>query len=227
MNHLDRVHLQRSLIQLASLLVLILLISGLLALFSLWSLNRAYQADQNRVNELARLLDSGRAAQGHFRSEVQEWKDALLRGADPDQRARYLSSVDAEHSAAQELLLRLRALTNSRAISDLSAQLDAILSAEGSLYLAYRQALDTADPKHWDASLLDRQVAGLDRPLQGQFDGLMKRLTQEIESTVTEAHQRESERYASLQQVLWVAMALSIAVVASLLWRVIGRGSNR
>jgi hypothetical protein len=53
----------------------------------------AFAAAQIRARDDARLL------QVSFKKQVQEWKDILLRGADPQQLAKYRAQFDEQETA--------------------------------------------------------------------------------------------------------------------------------
>ena len=81
--------------QVASVMLLTLLSVTLLALFSVWSLQQGYQRNTREVAELVSALDTSRQAQVHFKRQVQEWKNILLRGDFPVARARYFNAFES------------------------------------------------------------------------------------------------------------------------------------
>ena len=52
----------------------------------------------------AQNVDIAREAQVHFKRQVQEWKNVLIRGHNPDDYAKYWSLFEAEESKTQALL---------------------------------------------------------------------------------------------------------------------------
>src|SRR5262245_59961150 len=52
--------------------------------------------------------DLGRQAQVHFKIQVQEWKNVLLRGADPELLKKYRAGFEKEEAAVRKNLTVLR-----------------------------------------------------------------------------------------------------------------------
>lgn len=83
----DAFALRRALINLASLMLLMILSVGIAGLFSVWSTNRYQTRTQLALNELSATMLVATQAQLHFKTQVQEWKNTLLRGQDLKDRA--------------------------------------------------------------------------------------------------------------------------------------------
>lgn len=211
--------LRRSLLQLASLLLLTMLASGLLALFSVWSLNAAHIRNQRHLAEVAAMVDLGRTAQVRFKTQVQEWKNLLLRGADPAQRQTYEVAFHANEVEVHTLLRQMAGRGDPSVGFGLTAEVERIDAGHVALGLVYSAALASADPLHWDAPGLDRAMRGLDRPLNQQLDALAARLAAQTEPLINESMLAERARFDTLSRVLWLAMAVSIVLMGSLLWR--------
>jgi len=220
----DRAGARRSLMQLGGLLALLLLTMGLLALFAAWSLNRAHAANVERVMAFVTAVDEARSAQAHFKTQVQEWKNLLLRGADPAERARYLRSFEAEatvvarHLSAVEGHLPLLDIAATRA-QELREQHAAL----GARYAEAAQGLE----RSWQPATADAAVRGIDRTLDRQIDALTDHVLAQSQRAIDQLRIEEQQRYESLKAALWVVMASSLALLSVMLWRVLReRGSG-
>jgi hypothetical protein len=220
----DRVGARRSLLQLGGLLALLLLTMGLLALFAAWSLNRAHAANVVRVTTFVTAVDDARSAQAHFKTQVQEWKNLLLRGSDMAERARYLQSFAAEAKVVSDHLAAVERHLPLLGIAAVQAQaLREEHAALGLRYAAAAQALG----RDWQPAVADAAVRGIDRTLDRQIDALTDQVLAQSQRAIDQLRIEERRRYDSLQGALWTVMACSLALLAIMLWRVLReRGSG-
>lgn len=217
----DRIRLRQSLLQLASLLLLTLLTTTLLALFSIWSLNRSFERGDQLYREDLEALDTMRSAQIEFKVQVQEWKNLLLRGKDPLQRVKYYEAFNGEELRVDTALKDLRQRTSS-SLTDADRQLLLVLRQQHqALGERYRLALEQASGGQWDTFAMDQLVRGIDRPLNAGIDNLSTTLkTSSLQRFQTERAELKT-RYQQLTTALWIAMLMALAVVSLLLWRVL------
>ena len=216
----DRTRVRRSLLQLGGLLLLTLLTTTLLGLFSAWSLERAHLKSEATLVGFLEAVNLGRDAQVNAKRQVQEWKDLLLRGAQPDARERYRAAFQASHELVQFRLLELGgrlAALEQPAMEKAAAD---VASAHAALLPRYEAALQAA-AAHWDPFAVDRAVRGIDRPLNEQFDKLVEALRAAAQTRFDEDQAKLQARYAALTRALWSAMVLAVGVLGVLLWRVL------
>lgn len=95
-----------------------------------------------------------------FKTQVQEWKNVLIRGADPDQREKYWSQFQSQEALIQE---RLEALI-PRLTDDQSRDLmSRFQTAHEQMGRAYRQGYQAFVASGFEAGAGDRAVQGIDR----------------------------------------------------------------
>ncbi|MEN3950056.1 hypothetical protein [Iodidimonas sp. SYSU 1G8] len=218
---------RRSLIQLGSLLAMSLVIVGLLALFSVWSINRDHVANQKVMTEALFALDDGRSAQTLFKIQVQEWKNLLLRGSDRTDYARYHAAFEAEETRVRERLASLgeRAGTlNMTSIRDAATQ---ALDAHADLGRSYRAALAAAREEDWRPTQLDRSVRGIDRALNTALDEIAADLLKETERRRIAIMREEADRYQSLRGFMGWCVTLSVGLVGLVLWSALRNRHDR
>jgi methyl-accepting chemotaxis protein len=75
--------IKQKLFVLVSLALLALLCVGLFSFFQASKLNEASSRSMERHVLLIETIDKARGAQVRFKTQVQEWKNILLRGKDP------------------------------------------------------------------------------------------------------------------------------------------------
>ena len=156
--------------------------------------------------EEARLVDATNLA---FKSQVQEWKNVLLRGGAADQRERYWRQFQDEETGVQDLLAQLQ---RSAGDTELGQRLHQLAQSHRDLGEAYRRGLAAYVAANFVAAQGDTAVKGIDRATSEQLSGL-----------VTSLHQRASDQAQRLaaearQTVLVVVCAmLAFAILIALL----------
>jgi hypothetical protein len=121
------------------------------------------------VDGLDRLAEGTRLAQVEFKTQVQEWKNILLRGHNPVQFERFLGAFMARNAEIQAQLEELMRL--ARAVSFPDDELVDLRIRHQDVLTAYQDALkrfradDPMSPRSVDALL-----QGLDRTLNTQFN---------------------------------------------------------
>lgn len=139
----------------------------------------------DRLKQVVALVDTSRSAQHHFKVQVQEWKNILIRGGDSELYDKYLKSFEKEETLVNERLAKFREIAAQLQVStrlDTRAAEAALKELGGS----YRQALKAHDRTRPDfTQATDREVRGKDRQVDALIDGLdkeAKKLADEIEA---------------------------------------------
>src|SRR5437867_11862267 len=115
--------------------------------------------------------DLGRQAQVHFKIQVQEWKNVLLRGADPQLLEKYRGGFEKEEAAVQKHLTVLRERLTAEALD--VARVDGLLAVHRSLGERYRAALAGFEGDAAGARKVDHAVRGIDRAPTEAMDALV------------------------------------------------------
>jgi signal transduction histidine kinase/CheY-like chemotaxis protein/HPt (histidine-containing phosphotransfer) domain-containing protein len=178
---------------------------------SILALRRSQERLINSVNAtigFAQNVDLAREAQVHFKRQVQEWKNVLLRGHKPDDYAKYWSLFEAEEVKTQSLLadLRRREPGESAAIAGLLAELL-------TLGQRYRMAIESHDPSNpLSYRDVDSRVRGMDRPPTDEMSALVERLQVRMAglgAQMTASHQAE------IVTLRWAVLAAALLGVLS------------
>jgi methyl-accepting chemotaxis protein len=167
--------------------------------------------------EVTHANDAARSAQVHFKKQVQEWKNVLLRGYDPELLRRHLGAFGQEEAAVRAELGRLRTLAGER--GGIGAEVDAILATHRNLGERYRAALGDGGGAP-DQRRVDAAVRGIDRAPTDALDALVVRITRDGEVRMV-ALQAEADRLlgrtlAELAVLLLVGSGLVLWLAASI-----------
>jgi methyl-accepting chemotaxis protein len=132
------------------------------ALFGFWTAYSSVQkftgevAARNANEQLVRLI------QLNFKKQVQEWKDVLLRGADPEMLNKYWGNFEKQEQLVEEDGKKLAArLGDTPHAQDLVQK---FLAAHHEMGDNYRKGLQAFKDANFDSHAGDAAVKGMDRP---------------------------------------------------------------
>ena len=203
----------RSRLLLAGALLLVLLAQAGVSLFALWRSERAEARSAAALESAVAGLDALRDAQAAFGREVQEWKNVLLRGADP--------ALLARHDAARlEAATRLGAALEAASATGIAPEgrIAALAAAHAALGRAYAAALagrDLAQPGQQAAA--DAAVRGADRSLAAELDRAAEGFATHYAATQRAARAAAADRHAALRLALLGASAAAAVLAVALL----------
>lgn len=204
---------RRSLVPLAGLLALALVTNGVIGLFGVWSVHRQHERALSESEALTADLDRARAAQVALKTQVQEWKNMLLRGSDPADMARYRAAFETEGAAVQQNLRTLAAAPGALGEHAL------LLAEHAELMRRYATAIAGFAPDDpLSARRVDAGVRGIDRRMLEETDGLIAQMRERAATIQRETQATVRARYAALRQSFIWGLAACIGLVALFLW---------
>ena len=156
----------------------------------------------------AQNVDIAREAQVHFKRQVQEWKNVLLRGYNASDHAKYWSLFQTEEIKTQALLAELR----GRETSELTA-IDGLLAELRGLGQRYRGAVANYDPANpLSYRDVDSRVRGMDRPPTDEMSALVERLQARMAAL---GKQMAASHRAEMLTLRWAVLAAALLGVLS------------
>jgi methyl-accepting chemotaxis protein len=162
----------------------------------------------------AAAADTARVAQVDFKRQVQEWKDLLLRGADPAEfdkhRSGFTKLADAVRADLASLRAQMGALGMPVAEVDAAAATHADLLAKYTAALGHYKGSDGAS-----AHVVDGLVKGIDRPPTAAIDAIVEHVRA---ASAASARRLEDASSAVYRQVL---ILLATVVLTALLLGVV------
>jgi methyl-accepting chemotaxis protein len=165
-----------------------------------------------------------REAQNDFKTQVQEWKNILVRGHDPAQMTKYKDAFDKSEKEVEGDLAKLKAAMKGLDIP--TDQVDKTVQELHQLGSKYREALATwkdNDPLAYRA--VDGQLKGIDRPMNEAIKAL-------AETTFKEAKRielREKDEMAAVVRygailkltILFVSLTLGFLISRAVMGRIL------
>jgi methyl-accepting chemotaxis protein len=147
--------------------------------------------------------DRARVMQVRFKTQVQEWKNLLLRGQDAEAFAKYRKAFIDEAALVQSDARELRQQIED---AEVRALLDGFLKAHEALMASYLPAIEAFDAGgRTDFRGADAAVKGKDRPPTQQIDALVETL-----QTRTRARQAEVQAADAVRR-WWMGLSVTAA----------------
>lgn len=136
-------------------------IAIILALFA------SYNAANNGMNGLEKLIEKDIASEravklmlADFKTQVQEWKNTLLRGHDQGDREKYWKRFQEREADVQN---EGQALLNMLSDPEVEAVIERFIRTHKTMGVSYRDGFNAFVAQNYDHKVGDRAVQGIDR----------------------------------------------------------------
>ena len=169
----DNIPVKKQFFLLSAIVSVIVLFTGGFYLYSFHQANIRQTVIQNLSKTLIRTVDTARNTQVHFKKQVQEWKDILIRGTDEEAFAKHLNNFAKEENTVQDGLKTVAGFMSTLAMD--TSKVEEVMKVHSELGVRYRDALksyDKSDPQSY--RIVDKLVKGMDRPPTAAIDGIVK-----------------------------------------------------
>jgi hypothetical protein len=145
---------------------------GLFGLMAIMDTSNRLHRTVQEGQEWIRAVDTGRQAQVHFKRQVQEWKDVLLRGNDPRLFESHMRAFEEEERQVNEHLQSLQNMTASLGLP--VPGITEAIAVHRQLGHRYRDALAHYDRSRLQSAVLvDAMVRGIDRDPTDKIDAIV------------------------------------------------------
>lgn len=200
-------------------LVAVLLLSGW------WASDRllnATDAAYRQGLELTRTVDLAREAQIAFQRQVQEWKNVLIRGGDPELRSRHWKGFETQEADMDQQLRSLMSKLTVLGMEMPGQSAQKLLEQHKVLGQRYRAALNRQsilDSR--SQSVIDTEVRGMDRPTSAGIDELVgdlqKRVAERFDQEAGQVRKNVTDQFifAALLALVLTALLVGVAIALS------------
>jgi hypothetical protein len=169
MSYSQTSHTPTMLIRLGGLVLMLVLINAMLSLGAIRYTNEQLLQDTAKLEALESARDHAQSASIHFKRQVQEWKNVLLRGHDPQDLDRYQHAFEQEFTEVQRAFEQLAAQAPAAGLSELpiteAAADHRVIKQDYDEALAAFRADDGKNPR-----AVDTRLRGIDRELTATID---------------------------------------------------------
>lgn len=206
----------RTFVSLAGAILMVVLLSGGLAIFGLFYSAEKQTEDQDRLDAMFRLAYGASRAEVYFKHQVHDWKNILLRGSLPAEFQQYRQVFDGNGRKVDD---QLRALLSSMVTAEQKAEIESLLTEHGQLENSYREALagvgDHVSPT--EAASIDQTLRGLDGPFTARLDQFAAAIHEQLEIQRQEARQADRDRHEGLKRLNMAITGVGALLVLALL----------
>ncbi len=145
---------------------------GIFGVYFLYESNVMLIENQKLSKKLIDAIYTGRSAQVDFKKQVQEWKDLLIRGQNPESYDQYFSNFEKEERLVQDTLNILEFEMDKLGMD--KSKVGGIIEKHSNMGAKYREALKRYDKSNAQSyKIVDNLVKGIDRSLVDDIDGIV------------------------------------------------------
>lgn len=179
---------------------------------ALWMTDRANRQQLEEFERTVQVVKASRLAQVNFKTQVQEWKNILLRGRNAADYQRHLDAFQARAADTATHLDQAAGLKTALGLD--ASDVTAALAEHASLMRAYETALaGYARDDAASAVAVDAGIRGRDRKLNEMIDAIAESMTADASTRTQAFADADRERYERLRAV-FIGLALATLVLA-------------
>ncbi|MCX8110231.1 MAG: methyl-accepting chemotaxis protein [Syntrophorhabdaceae bacterium] len=172
------------------LLVILNATISILSIYSIWETTKVNDKSVNKIKNLQETVISIENTNVIFKIQVQEWKNVLIRGMDPELFDKHWKAFEKREEELKKSLDGISEKFKSLGMIKETEALQDILKKHEELGKRYREALAIYDRNDNSThQKVDKKLRGIDRPT----DESLKKLVQELKSTISELIKKERE----------------------------------
>lgn len=215
--------LQITLLAVTGLLFLALV--GGLGYQAVRSLSSQATKSVSQASNTTDLMNSMRLANASFLIYVSEYKNALIRGNDPDRYTKHVQLLEDAFNTTRDSLAETKLAGD--AVGFDTAAIDQLQEANEGLYKKYSDSLKLYNPSSQGSGLdIDRRTRGLDEPINSAFDKLGEDINQYALKAGKVAQQELKDLAGATEIRTLLAIIISLPILLALSF-IITRGIVR
>ncbi len=209
---LSNLTLKFKILLLSALVILGLCLLGGSAYFQIRQFNAIVDETNLHVQRRSDILGEIQESAINFKTQVQEWKNILIRGNDPDRFTKHVEGFSQSEKIVQEHLAKAIELQKEEGVAtDVAEKLKA---EHAQLGKNYREALKNFDQKDSGTGMaVDRSVSGMDRATSSQMEELAAATSAGFESYLLESDKKTEAVYNTTVNILVIICVAASAII--------------
>jgi methyl-accepting chemotaxis protein len=200
---------RRVIIQVVMLSVLIV-VTGLYGLIAVVETKQRLHKSVLEGKGMIKAVNTARLAEVHFKKQVQEWKNILLRGNDQALYKQHFQAFENEERLVNESLKLLEGMAAVLKIT--VPQIDEAIKVHEQLGRRYREALKSyrySDLK--SAVMVDKIVRGIDREPTNRIDQIVESIRRQSEGRLSDMEMMAQTKLEIYQGLAFFMIFLVLA----------------
>ena len=210
---LNNLTLKAKILMLSALVALGLFFLGFIAYIQIHEFNSIVSEDAKRTQQRSELAAETGQASVAFKSQVQEWKNILLRGNDEAKFDKHLKGFSMEEGEVQKHLSKAIGLQKQAGLA--STEIEALQKEHLGLGKNYRDALvnfKTSDPE--SGKKVDKLVTGMDREATRQMAELAAGMSASFEKYLIDSSAKSDKLYSdSVKKLITISVLASLFII--------------
>jgi methyl-accepting chemotaxis protein len=206
------ISLRRRLVIAVGMFMILTVAIGLYGLIAIVETNGRLHESVRTGQAMIQAVDTARLAQVHFKKQVQEWKDILLRGNEPALFEKHMRAFEEEEKRVSDYLQTLAKLTAEANLK--VPEIDESIRVHEQLGRRYREALETYKRSDLrSAVVVDRMVRGIDREPTDRIDAILDVIRGQAERRLIETETMAKTKLEAYQGMAFFLIFLVLAAV--------------
>ncbi|CAN4266236.1 hypothetical protein MCEZLEM10_00095 [Methylophilaceae bacterium] len=206
----------------------LLIFIGIMSLFSIWSMNHVYLDGAKLTEENNLLENEALKAQIHFKIQVQEWKNTLLRGQKSEDKAKYFSKFEDQENKVAYHLRQSQKICTSIHTKDTCQAIEIVRFEHEELGRLYREKLGQGSLESYEGmQKIDASVKGIDRSLEKDIDMLFSNFSKIKNEQVVKTKIEIDNRYLILRKFVLIILFISLSISGFSLYNILRSTKNQ
>ena len=205
----------RKFLYLAGAILTLTVVGGSLSSFTLFDAKKHHDAALVNLTELYATQETVFELEVSFKRQIQEWKNILLRGSNPEDFMHYRDAFESEYMKTGTLM---EALDHEALLDEERLKLKEMQQAREEIHARYMEGIAHADSLPLVSALdLDRRLRGIDRSQTEALDTFAHAIRDRIEALHKSQLELEIQRFDRLSHlnlaITWSSVALVIVLI--------------
>lgn len=224
-----KIRYRKLIISSSILLLSIVTVVGISSLFSIWLINKSIIENEQIRTKDSYVINQIKLAQVNFKSQIQEWKNILLRGENQKDRLKYKTSFYKRANQTEVHFNNALALIKDTNLYIDEIPLQEIYMQFNEINIVYSEQISKVDREEYtlkNIQKIDAEIKGIDRSLDNGLTILGLRLENDYKLSVEQVNASLKSSYTKIRSFLLYSIMLSLLLIVINLIRAINASSK-